>query len=288
MGLSYFLESIYLNDRLDITEGASHQLRVAVRLLNRFAGPVALNGLSKALLVDWMRALGEGRSAATVNGRRSSVLSIWNYAAELAYCDLPPRIPKRREPQRLPVVWTIEQVGQILGACAQVPGVWLGVPVSLAWRLAVLVCWDTACRIGSLLAAKVQDVDLCAGTWQVPAESMKGRRADRLYRLHPDTIDTISRTLPSARTRLFPYPFAPRQVFSSYARLLRLAGLPADRQHLFHCLRRSSESYAAQARGIEFAAAAVGHGVDVARRSYVSPVLCPGPSLIDAIPRPTF
>jgi len=68
-------------------------------------------------------------------------------------------------------------------------------------------------------------------------------------------------------------------------RLLAKAGLPADRKHLFHCLRRTSESYAAAARGISWAAERVGHSESVARRRYVSPAIAAGESLCDVLPR---
>jgi hypothetical protein len=85
---------------------------------------------------------------------------------------------------------------------------------------------------------------------------------------------------------LFPFPHGDRRLWEHLKAILRAAGLPADRTHMFHCFRRSTESYAAAARGIQWAADAIGHSAAVAKRSYVARAIAPGPKLIDAIPRP--
>jgi hypothetical protein len=55
---------------------------------------------------------------------------------------------------------------------------------------------------------------------------------------------------------------------------------------MFHCLRRSAESYAALDKGVQWAADAIGHSAEVAKRHYVNQDIAPGPKLIDALPRP--
>ena len=271
----------------DLSSGACLQLKVAVRLLESYAEqPVALTDLGRDLIAGWMRWLTVSRSPATVNSKRQAIVTLWRYAAELELVAPPPRIPKLREPSRLPVVWSLEDIGRLLAICDRWPGQWEGTPAGQCWRIAVLVIWDTGCRIGEVLGARVDDVDLDAQLWQVPAEHTKGRRSDRLYRLHEDTIETIRKSMPPPRERLFPFPWRRRQVWPEFRRILTVAGLPSGRRRMFHCLRRTAESYAAAARGVEFAAEAVGHTVAVARKSYISPTIAPGPCLVDAVPRP--
>lgn len=290
VSLSRFCGS-YCEQRLNLSDGSAEQLRVAVRLYGRFLGHEALVAdFSKESLLGFLRGLLARCSPATVNSKRAALLSLWRAAAEVGLCTPPPRIAKLIEPERLPVAWTVDQVSRLLATAKRRPGHWYGVPVSLAWEIALLTIWDTAARVGSLLGADLSHVDLQQRTWRVPAEHLKGRRRDRLFRLHPQTVDAISRSLVNGRTttKLFPYPYQRREVFLHLKCLLRDAGLPFDRQHLFHCLRRTAESYAAAARGIEWAAAATGHSVAVARKSYISPMICPAPSLIEALPRPTI
>ena len=282
-----YLEERYLPGRLDICPGSALQLRIATRLLETWDGaPVLLTSLSPALMICWMRWLGESRSPATVNKKRSSIMAIWRHAAEAGFCSPPLKVPKAREPLRTPNAWSIEQVGTIFAACDRLPGWWEGGPVALYSRMGLSFLWDTGCRINELLTAAVEDVDLARATWYVPPEHRKGRRADREYSLHPDTVELVRKTLVFPRKRLFPFPFNRRQLWVHLHKILRLAGLPTGRRFGFHCLRRTTESYAAKARGIEWAAEAIGHGVEVARRSYISPAIVGDHRLIDAIPRP--
>ena len=52
-------------------------------------------------------------------------------------------------------------------------------PVSIPVQCAVWLCLSTLCRIGELLMAKWQHIDLKAGTWHIPAANTKGRKHQR-------------------------------------------------------------------------------------------------------------
>lgn len=287
LGLQDFLEGQYLPARLNMTAGSAEQIRVSLGLFDRWLGrPATFADLSKESLLAWMRWLAESRAPATVNSKRAALLALWNQATEDGLCVPSSRIPKAREPRRLPIAWTLGEVESILHAADKLSGTWNGISVALAWRVAFLVFWDTGCRLRTVLKAELRHVDVGARTLYVPAEHVKGRRADRMFLLHEQTVAAIGESLPSSRKMLFPFPFGRRQIWQHLKRILRAAGLPCDRRRMFHCFRRSAESHAAASRGIEFAAAAIGHGVEVARRSYVSPLICRPPALIDGLPRP--
>ncbi len=282
-----FLESVYLRERPDFAPGSAKQIRSAVNLYSRWLRHSAtFQDLSRDSLLSWMQWLRDGRSPATVNSKRRAIVTLWREAAEQGFCEPPPKIPQLREPRRIPVAWTITELEQIFAASNELMGTWQGVPVGLCWRIALLIFWDTGCRLAAVLGARLSDVDLEARTLYVPAEHIKGRRADRIFRLHPQTMGTIRESLPSSREKLFPYPYSPHRIWRYLKRILRSAGLPDDRKRMFHCLRRTAESYAARERGIEWAAAAVGHSVEVAKASYISPTIYRPPALIEALPRP--
>jgi hypothetical protein len=120
----------------------------------------------------------------------------------------------------------------------------------------------------------------------VPAENVKGRFRSHRFALHQDTTALIRRSLFWPRRFLFPLPVGLKQSPDHLRRLLRAAHLPSDRKHLWHCLRRTAESHAAAAMGIEWAAAAVGHTVPVAKRSYIAPAILGEHRLCDVLPRP--
>ena len=77
-------------------------------------------------------------------------------------------------------------------------------PVNPRVQCAVWLCLSTLCRIGELLKAEWQHVDLAKGTWFIPAEATKGHKGKRqdhhiflsafalaqFQRLHQETGDT--------------------------------------------------------------------------------------------------
>ena len=88
------------------------------------------------------------------------------------FCPPPGKIPKLREPGRIPVAWTLGQVNRIFKAVDQLQGDWDGVPIGLAWRIGLLVFWDTGSRLGAVLGARLRHIDLVARTLLVPAENI--------------------------------------------------------------------------------------------------------------------
>jgi integrase len=155
------------------------------------------------------------------------------------------------------VAWTLDEISRIWDVVDRLPGCWGDCPVGLGWRIGLNVFWDTGCRLGEQLAAKLSNIWWDDNALFVPASDRKGKREDKLYRLHPDTMDWIRRPLPSDRELLFPFPWKRRQIWGHYKVILHAAGLPFDRDRMFHCIRRTVESYAAAARGVQWAADAI-------------------------------
>jgi integrase len=300
LSASAYLASVYLRERLDLSSGTVHNLKIACKQLDEFnaaagGGPFLLTDFCREVLIDWMRWLAESRRAspATINGKRACAMAVWADAAYKGYARPVPlandprdRVPKRREPERIPVTWTLPEIDRIFAACGGLDGTWTNVPVRDLWVMALLLFWDTGCRLDEVRSALMKNVDQASGTLLCPAENRKGKRKDRVYSLHAQTLDAF-RAAFSPREKVFPFPFGERALQKHLSRILTAAGLPCDRKHKFHALRRTAESHAAASRGIQWAADAIGHNVAVAKKSYVSPAIAPGPQLVDALPRPT-
>jgi len=289
--LSAYLEQVYVPSRPGLLPGSVEQLRVSISLLERFfGGPVSLADLSEMRLGAWMRWLAESRAPATVNGKRGAILTLWRAAVQAGLANVlgALRVAKLVEPRPVPIAWTLIELSRILAVCAKCRGHWGPLRTRDAWPALILLLWDSAARIGSARGARLEDIDLAARTWYVPAADVKGHREARLFFLSAQTVAALRLIAKPPRELLFPYPRDWRELWPEYKALLRRAKLPCDRWHLFHCLRRTAESYAANRRGIEWAAAAVGHGRDVAEKSYISPRIFRWPRLIDALPRPKF
>jgi integrase len=237
--------------------------------------------LSSELLLDFMRGISSGRSPRTVNNRRASILSIWIDAAEAGLAPQPPRrIAKKKVPASVPNAFTVDQVRSLLRACDDLEGDWGGMPVGLAWKIGIGIIWDTAMRVGTMVGLNLDDVDLHRRTVWASAATIKGGRSDRVFSLSNPTVDLIDRSKRYRRSKLFPFPWDRRRLYEHFDRIAKKAGIPTGRRWKFHCLRRTTESYAASVVGVEKAAEAVGHSAAVARRHYIAPAIVPPASLV--------
>lgn len=285
----------YARER-ELTAGSLQQLRISADQFSRWTAQrtghaARVADLSRGGLLDWMLHLEQQQrlAPATINSKRAALLALWSFANEQGYHPQPaPRLKRLRTGTDPPVAWTLEQFERLLQTARGEPGRWAGLPAGLCWEIALLVAWDTGARLAEIFEAELAEVDLEAGCWIVTAAKRKGRRRGKLYRLHPQTLALIRSSVIGGepRRRLIPWPWARRSVWPNLRKLLRKAGLPHDRRRLWHCIRRTAESYAALERGIPWAAEAVGHGEAVARRHYIAPEIVPQPSLVDALPRP--
>lgn len=275
----------YLRHVPNLAPGTIEQYRIAVRHAERQLGPIPPSQLRAAHLSELQRQLASSRSPATVNKIMRHLMAVLRFGVGCGWLHHL-GIRPLREPRRLPVVWSLDELAQLWRAASAMPGQIGGLPASLCWRLALSLLWDTGCRIGELVRARVSDVWPDRRTWIVPAEHRKGRTCDRLYILHAETAKLIAESLAVPRTQLVPLPMSRKSLYGRFNALLAAASLPSDRQHKFHCLRRTAETYAAANRGIAWAAEAIGHSIGVARRFYVHPQIAGTPSLVDALPRP--
>jgi integrase len=67
------------------------------------------------------------------------------------------------------------------------------------------------------------------------------------------------------RELLWPWPYGRRELWTAFGRILRRAGLPDDRHHKFHCLRRTCYTLVTIHGSSEVAAQQLGHRTDMSR-----------------------
>jgi integrase len=287
MTLQQLFFRVYLAERPDVKSGTIQNYQAAIRRFGRWLRrPPRIADLQRATIIAFLAALDGTLAARTINNHRASLLTLWRAAAVAGLADEPPRIANRRMPRRLPIVWTLDELKAIFAAADRTAGNWAGVPRRLCWRLLLALLWDTGTRIGTACDARLADVDLRAGRWFVPAENLKGCRADVMFRLHASTVELIRQSMIAPRKYLIPLPRCRQYLHECFGDLLASAGLPNDRRRKFHCIRRTAATYAAAAMGTVWAAAAIGHSVAVAEASYIHPAFVSRPALVDALPRP--
>lgn len=286
--LSAFFERNYLRSRPGISAGSVEQMRITVRLFERFLGES--ESLRKPTLDDrtvnqFLCWLAESRSMKTVASKRAMLLAIWREAFEQGFVELPPgRVSKPKAARRLPEAWRLEQIEQLLAACGDEPTVngW----GADHWRSLVMVAYDTALRINALLAIRTDWLELDCRILTVPAEHQKNRVA-KSFELHEQTVGLIQRVLVANPVSLFNWPWSRRSLWSKFRRLLTRSGLPAGRRDLFHKLRRTSYTQVWMSLGPGAATVHAGHSSDLSR-SYLDPRLVQSRGAIDVLPRPAM
>jgi site-specific recombinase XerD len=140
-------------------------------------------------------------------------------------------IPMAREPQRLPVVMTPQQVARLLEAA---PG--------LKWRTALSVAYGSGLRAAEVVGLKVSDID--SQRMRIRVEQGKGRR-DRDALLSPHLLRMLRDWWKLARppvwlfpNRLTPFdPVTPRSLNRAFHEAVRKAGIkkPVSLHTLRHC-----------------------------------------------------
>lgn len=254
------------------------QYKLAIDNFQEFLGRTATPAdLSDDNIVGMMKMLADrqdmrGRKMAntTINGRRDRLRSLWEWMARKKITEQFPTVGSLPEPKRLPKAWTQEQLAMLFDGCRASRGLITGVPASLWWESLHLVGWDTAERIGALLAARWEHLDIDRRVLTLPAEIRKGGQFDASYTLHVDTVALLLRMKEPQRDLIWPWPLCLTAFHLHYRDLLQRSGLPHERGVGFHKMRRSVASHLHA--GGHNASEALGHSSShVTKGSYLDP-----------------
>lgn len=170
-----------------------------------------------------------GASVSTING--ASVALRFFLRVTLGRGEHIERIPVLREPKRIPVVLTPDEVARLL-LCAP----------SLKWRAALGVAYGAGLRAAEVCNLKVADID--AEEMRIRVEQGK-RRKDRYAKLSPNLLELLREWWMEARPPywLFPNrctvhtPVTPRSLNRSFHAAKTAAGI--DKPSSLHTLRHS-------------------------------------------------
>ena len=263
-----------------------NQYHCTLRNFDRVLGhPATLPDLTEEHITDAMWWLVErGRSRATANTLRRGLVALWNYAARQRIVERFPEISKIVEPERAPIAWSQEQLAALFGACQAQKGTIAGIPAALWWTALHAVAWDTGERIAAMLSLAWVDWNPATRWLIARAETRKWKRKDKSWRLHPDTAAAIELIRDPARELIFPWPHRYDYLFQKYETLLKSAGLPFDRKHKFHCIRRSVASWFEAAGGN--ATKLLGHSSRRTTEAYLDPSIVVDEQASDVLFRP--
>jgi|GEM_PF-573325 len=244
--LMQFFEEQYIPLRLRARSARTVTLyRTTIRTFAKFLGrEPELSDLTDLKVSRHLMQLRErGLSAHSVEKERCQLLAIWRFACRKGHVKLWPDIPAEAKPERVPLAWTQEELGQLFSAIREETGWIAGVPAADWWTALHMLAWDTGERIRAIMSLRWEWINFGNRTVMVPAEVRKGKRKDRLYMLAPDTVTALLEIRFPKRETVLPWPYVETYLWKRYERILKRAGLPCDRKSKFHRLRRSVASH---------------------------------------------
>ena len=273
--LKTYLCIVYFRENPWLQESSAEQYLVTVRLLDQYTGrAVKVDELSTELVLNFLRFRRLTKSARTTNNNRAHILTLWRSAVATGHHPGPfQSCRKLPETKVLPTAWSVEEFGRILTACEStrtLKGSW----TPAHWRALLLVSWDTSHRLSAMLSARF--ADLCEDFLLIRAEFTKQKR-DVSRKLHPQTLEAISRLPRTESGLIFPWPFNRRAIWKEMKSILRAAELPCTRRDLFHKLRRTAATHlCAATKSVEAAEQFLDHSTHgLASKSYLDPRFLP-------------
>lgn len=192
-------------------------------------------------------------SLRSANKTRDQLCALWNFLARKGVVKDWPDVPSFPEPKRTPIGWTASQLNELWRMCAGQHGTVCGIPANLWWLGIHSVMWDSLERIGAARFLRwdgVTDLDQQRAFGHFPAEIRKGRVEPSDVRFHADTT-LILREMRAIATDEYVFPWHKDKTYlhTRYRTLREKWGLPVDRWHSFHCIRRTGSSFAEAAGG---------------------------------------
>jgi len=245
--------------------------------------PPELSDLEELRIAKFLAQRVREREPATAAKDRAQLRALWEFAARRKLVDTWPTMPSVRVPERVPEAWLADEMSLILTAAAGEPGEIAGIPAPLWWRAIILLCYDSAERIGAVLALKWKHVRHDSVLFV--AENRKGRRRDIVRPVSPGTAAAMLAIKGNrgGEDSVFPWDRTYTHIWAKFGRIIKRAGLPCDRRSKFHRIRKTTASYY-QAAG-ESAQSLLDHSSPAVTRLYLDPRIVKGRSAPDAIPK---
>lgn len=209
------------------------------------------------------------RAAGTAAKDRSQLRALWQFCwdHQVEGTKSGPTVRRIVVPERTPECWLTAEMRRLIAAGSAENGEVAGVPAGKFWRGVLLTAYDTGERVTPILELKWDDVR--DGFVIFRAESRKNRRRDIDRAISPETAQAIAEIAEPRRARVFPWDKTISTLYTSMNRILRRAGLPANRWSKFHRIRKTTASYYEAAGGS--AQRLLDHTSPVVTRRYLDP-----------------
>lgn len=273
--------------------GTLGQYETAIKHLKAFLRDrdPSTEDLTDKIITDFQFYLVEshGLGVDTVVSYVKKILSLWRFAHRHRIVEAWPEVEMLKIPRHNPIAWTKEELRVLFKVLAAQQGFIGDVAAADYWTALLLTFWDSGERFSAVVSLKVTDINLMSDPGWVTfrAETRKGKLSDRGMPLHSLTVAALKRLLDGRPRRklVFEAPFGTDMLRDGYKAILRANGLPHDRKHLFHCIRKSVASHW-ESLGFD-ATELLDHTMrKVTTDSYLSPQIVKRPRPADSLFRP--
>lgn len=289
MLLAEFLTKIYIPSRIDLTADSIYQYQLTIRQFNAYANSPRISEITDGMVCGWMRdCLAHGMAPATVNVRRTRLLTLLNCAYRKRLIFDPPRdVPRCRESRKVPTAWTAEELQRLVTHAGTLAGAVGELPANWYWQSMIMVVYETGLRVGAVRTLEVEDFHPHGPALLIRSETQKTLLGQCVPLSAPTAALLAEHLYTPERTLIFPWPNCQRWFFVRFRKIVESAGLSASRRghDLFHKIRRTNISYLA-CESLEIARHQAGHvSAAVTQRFYIDPRIVGERSAVDLLPR---
>lgn len=227
-------------------------------------------------------------SVATVVKDRTHICAIWNHLFRLRQVEVAPAavLPPMRAPQRVPKAYKAAEVSAIIRSALDCGGGVAGKPAGLWHASLIRAAFETAERVGALLAVEWRDVDLDERVILLRAENRKGGYRDLLRPISTELADWLRKMRQGSpdKAPVWEWDRVPNHLWYHLRVICKRAGVQARGYHGF---RKSAASYLAAAGGLGEAASALGHASpSTTQAHYVDPTIAkPTRTFVEMLPQ---
>ena len=189
-----------------------------------------------------MSARLKNRSPHTVERERNQLVAMWRLALTHRLLDEVPDLRPLPVPKETPKAWTEGELKRLVFFASCMKGKVGPIRAGAFWPALILLCFETAERIGAIMECRPEDLEGCNLT--VRAEYRKGGKQSRVYVLSKKTAGLIHAI--KGKEKLIDWRDHHTYLWDRFRTITKRAGLYRPRLG-FHTLRRSAASHYAQA-----------------------------------------
>ena len=254
-----------------------------IKQFEKFLGRTSsLDDFNDLIVSRYLDHRAEKRSRYTAEKERTQLLAMWRCAADRRLVEFRPTIPASPMPTRIPTAWSVDQLRKLLAAAKVSTGNIGCVPARVFWPALIQVLWQSAERIGAIMAVKKSDY--VRPRILVRAEYRKGGKRDKLYTFTEPVCDLLDILAKSGQgEHLFAWTKSKEYMWPVFGELVERAGIPGGKRAKFHQLRRSAATHYAAGGGD--AVSLLDHSSPRITKAYLDPrYVDTGPQPCDVLP----